>query len=126
MGALFTPISNLLRRRKRDALLRQAAEWPTVTAQLLKSTVVVKDPLVEGGTSFQDRQVESAFYFTESGSYYGGHLRSTAMSDSEAHRALRLLPEDMLVVVRYNAQDPDQAVVFPADNPGFPVLLWPV
>ena len=48
------------------------------------------------------------------------------MSDSEAHRALRLLPEDMPVVVRYNTQDPDQAVVFPADNPGFPVPLWPV
>jgi hypothetical protein len=125
MNALFVPIATIFRRRKREALLRQAAAWPTITAKLLKSTVEEKDPLAEGGTSFQDRQVESAFYFTLESGYFGGHLRSTPMSDSEAHRAVRLLPEDTPVQIRYNPEDPDQAVTFAADNPHFPIPIWP-
>lgn len=129
MPGLFTPISNILRRRKREALLREAANWPVTTAKLLKSSVEEKDSLALGGNAFQDRQVESAFYFTlenhPSGSYFGGHLRSAPLSDSEAHRACRALPEDTPVQVRYNPQDPDQALALPADNPTFPITLWP-
>jgi hypothetical protein len=123
--SLFQPIANILRGRKRDALLATAAQWPTVTAQLLKSTVQEKDQLATEGTAFQDRQVESAFYFTLAGAYYGGHLRSAPLSDSEAHRALRLVPEDTPVQVRYNPQNPDQTVTLPTDNPNFPIPLWP-
>ena len=130
MAGIFQPLANLLNRRRRDALLAQAAGWPRITGRLLKSTVVEKDPLAQEGTSFQDRQVECAFYFTltghAAGSYFGGHLRSTPLSDSEAHRALKLLPEDTAVEVRYNPENPDQAVALPADNPGFPVTIWPI
>lgn len=129
MASLFQPIANLFARRKRAALLAQAATWPLIPAHLLKSTVVPRSPLAEGGTSFQDSQVESAFYFTlvnhAKGSYFGGHLRSTPMSDSEAHRALKLLPEDTPVEVRYNPQNPDQTLTLPTDNPDFPIPLWP-
>jgi hypothetical protein len=126
MGALLQPLNTFFRRRKRDGLLRHAAVWPTVTAQLLKSTVEEKDPLAEGGTAFQDRQVESAFYFTLEGAYYGGHVRTVPLSDSEAHRALRQLPEDTPVHIRYNPQNPDETVALPTDNPTFPIPIWPV
>ena len=116
----------LLRRRKRSALLEQAKTWPVVEAKTLASKAVEKDPLAQGGTAFQDSQVETAFYFTLEGSYYGGHLRSGPMSDSEAHRALKLVPEDTEVTVRYNPANPDQTIALPEDNAGFPFTLWPV
>ena len=125
MAALVSWLPNLLRRRKRDALLAAAAAWPTTTAKLLKSAVVPKDVLAEGGTAVQDSQVESAFYFTLPEGYFGGHLRSTPVSDSEGFRMLRALPEDLEVRVRYNPANPDQAVALPEDNREFPITLWP-
>lgn len=125
MPSIFLPISNLLRRRKRDALLAQAASWTPAPAILLKSTVVPKDALAEG-TTFQEQQVEAAFSFTLDGTYFGGYARSVAMSDSEAHRALRLIPEDTPITIRYNPANPDQAIALPTDNPTFPFPLWPV
>ena len=107
---------NLLRRRKHNALLAQAATWPTAAAKLLAGKIVSRDPLAEGGTSFQDSQVESPYFFTVNGSYFGGHLRGVPMSDSEAHRALKLLPEDMEVTVRYNPANPDQTATLPDDK----------
>jgi hypothetical protein len=125
MTPLFNWLPLLLRRRKREALLELATNWPAAEARLLKSIVMEKDPLAGGGTAFQERQVESAFYFTLAGSYFGGHLRSAPLSDSEAHRALRILPEDTSVRIRYNPANPDQNVAFAADNRGFPVAIWP-
>ena len=125
MAGLLTLLPNQLRRRKRDALLGAAAGWPTASARLLKSAVVAKDPLAEDGTAFQESQVEAAFYFTLAGSYFGGHLRTTPVSDSEAHRLLRHLPEDTEVMVRYNPENPDRTATLPGDNPGFPAPIWP-
>ena len=127
MAALLQWLPLLLRRRKRDALLKQAEAWPKTEARLLKSIVIEKDPLTEGSTAFQDRQIESAFYFTLEGSYYGGHLRSTPLSDPEAHRMLRQLPEDTPVRVRYNPANPDQNVTLATDNAGaLPFSAWPM
>ncbi len=126
MAALVNWLPLLLRRRKREQSLAQATAWPTVTARLLKSIVVEKDPLAEGGTAFQDRQIESAFYFTLDGSYYGGHLRSTPLSDTEAHRLIRQLPEDTPVQVRYNPANPDETHTLATDNQGsLPITIWP-
>jgi hypothetical protein len=125
MAAFLSWLPTLLRRLKRDALLAAAASWPTTTAKLLKSTVVAKDLLAEGGTAFQESQVESQFYFTLPAGYFGGHLRSTPVSDSEGHRLLRALPEDLEVTVRYNPANPDQTVALAEDNRAFPVTLWP-
>lgn len=69
--------------------------------------------------------MESAFYFTLEGAYFGGHLRSTPLSDSEARRLLRTAAEETPVQVRYNPDDPDQTHTFPADNPNFLFTLWP-
>ena len=103
-----------------------AANWPVTTAKLLGSIVVPKDLAADGGTAFQDRQIESAFYFTLNGSYYGGHLRSTPLSDTEAHRLIRQLPEDTPVQVRYNPANPDDTHTFSTDNEGeLPITIWP-
>ncbi len=129
MAALVSWLPLLLRRRKRERALAAAATWPVVEGKLLTSKVVEKDPLAEGGTAFQDRQIESAFYFTlqgnSRGSYFGGFLRTASLSDSEAFRFLARLPEDTPVHIRYNPANPDEAHVFPADNPAFPIALWP-
>jgi len=126
MAALLNWLPLLLRRRKREQDLALAATWPTTTAKLLKSIAIEKDPLAEDGSAFQDRQIESAFYFTLDGSYFGGHLRSTPLSDSEAHRMLRQLPEDTPVTVRYNPANPDEAHTLAIDNAGMlPITIWP-
>ena len=122
----FDWLRRILRRSKRDKALQQAATWPSFTAKLLSSTVVPKDLLAEGGTAFQEFQIESAFYFTLEGSYFGGHLRSTPLSDSEAHRLLRQLPEDTPVTIRYNPANPDQTAALATDNQGhLPMTIWP-
>ncbi len=88
-----------------------------------------KDALSESGSALQDRQVEAAFYFTlpnrTEGSYFGGHLRGIPTSDSEAHRALRLLAEDTPVMVRYNPANPDESCTFATENAQFPLTIWP-
>ena len=119
-------IPRLLAKRKREAALKLAANWPTTPAKLLKSIVVPKDIAAEEGTVLQIMQIESQFYFTKDGGYYGGHVRSIPLSDSEAHRLLRNLPEDTLIQVRYNPANPDQTHTFPADNPNFPFTIWPM
>ncbi len=123
---MFDWLIRLLRQRKRARALAIAASWPTISARLLSSKVIPKDLAADGGTAFQDRQIESAFYFTLEGSYYGGHLRSTPLSDSEAHRLLKQLPEDLPVTVRYNPANPDQTHTFDTDNQGaLPMTIWP-
>ncbi len=58
--------------------------------------------------------------------YYGGHLLSLPLSDSEAHRLLRLVQEDTPVEVRYNPADPNQTHTLASDNPNvLPFSIWP-
>jgi len=122
---VFDWLIRFFRQRKRNRELALAADWPIITAKLLSSVVLPKDLGAEGGTAFQDRQIESAFYFTLNGSYYGGHLRSTPLSDTEAHRLIRQLPEDTPIQVRYNPGNPDQNHTLSTDNEGtLPVTIW--
>ncbi len=120
-------VRRALRRTKRQKALQQAAAWPLITARVLSSAVVPKDLLADEGTAFQTFQVESAFYFTRDGGYFGGHLRSTPVSDSEGHRLIKAIPADTTIHVRYNPQNPDQNHTLAADNPAaLPFLLWSV
>jgi hypothetical protein len=123
-----------IRRPQRERALQQAATWPVITAKLLGSKVVPKDLLAEEGTGYQEFQIETAFYFTLRGTigggdaigYFGGHLRSTPLSDSEAHRILTRVQEDTPVKVRYNPRDPNQTHTLETDNPGaLPFPIWP-
>jgi hypothetical protein len=123
-----------IRRPQRERALQQAATWPRITAKLLSSKVVPKDILAEDGTTFQTFQIESAFYFTlpappgtgDEIGYYGGHLRSLPLSDSEAHRVLSRVLEDTPIEVRYNPADPNQTHTLDSDNPNaLPFSIWP-
>jgi hypothetical protein len=123
-----------IRRPQRERALQQAATWPCVTAKLLASKVVPKDVLAEEGNNLQSFQIETAFYFTLPGApgsgdeigYYGGHLLSLPLSDSEAHRLLPRVLEDAPIEVRYNPADPNQTHTLAADNPNaLPFPIWP-
>jgi hypothetical protein len=123
-----------IRRPQREKALQQAATWPRVTAKLLASKVVPKDLLAEEGNNLQSFQIETAFYFTLPGApgsddeigYYGGHLRSLPLSDSEAHRLLPRVLEDAPIEIRYNPADPNQTHTLAADNPNaLPFPIWP-
>jgi hypothetical protein len=136
MSALLSTdwLVKLIRRPQREKSLEQARTWPLITAKVLGSKVVPKDLLAEEGTSFQTFQIESAFYFTLAGGsasddeigYYGGHLRSLPLSDSEAHRLLSRIQEDTPIQVRYNPEDPNQTHTLASDNPNaLPFEIWP-
>jgi hypothetical protein len=122
-----------IRGPQRERALQQALTWPRITAKLLASKVVPKDILAEEGTTLQTSQIESAFYFTITATpgsgdeigYYGGHLRSLPLSDSEAHRLLPRVLEDTLIEIRYNPTDPNQTHTLASDNPDtLPFPIW--
>jgi len=123
-------ITRALHRRHRDHDLAAAAGWPLIEAHTLKGVIVAKDELAEG-TNAQDSQLEIPYYFTlaesagQASGYFGGHLRTVALSHSEASRLIPQIPEGTVVHVRYNPQDPDQNHVLAADNEGLmPVAIW--
>ena len=114
-------ITRALHKRHRDHELAAASSWPLIEAHTLKPAIVAKDELAEG-TNAQDSQLEIPYYFTlpespnQSPGYFGGHLRTVALSHSEASRLIPLIPEGTIVRVRYNPQNPDQNHTFAADN----------
>ncbi len=114
-------ITRALHKRHRAHDLAAAASWPLIEAHTLKGVIVAKDELAEG-TAAQDSQLEIPFYFTlaesagQPSGYFGGHLRTVALSHSEASRLIPQILEGTLVRVRYNPQDPDQTHTLAADN----------
>lgn len=105
------------RRKERDVLIAKAQSWPMATAKLLPGVLVDKDALVEG-TVAQDRQVEFPYYFSIEAGYFGGHLRTVAVSEGEARRLTKQVVEGAPITVRYNAANPDEVCVLCGDNVG--------
>jgi hypothetical protein len=122
-------IGRALHKRRRDRELAAAATWPVIEAHLLKPVIVAKDELAEG-TAVQDSQVEIPLYFTIAGEgaasgFFGGHLRTVAVSHSEASRLLPHIVEGTTVRVRYNPRGPDENHVLANDNEGvLPAAVW--
>jgi hypothetical protein len=122
-------VGRALHKRRRDRELAAAGTWPLIEAHLLKPAIVEKDELAEG-TTVQDSQVEIPFYFTIEGEgagsgYFGGHLRTVALSHSEASRLLPRILEGTMIRVRYDPRDPDQNHALASDNEGLlPVGVW--
>jgi hypothetical protein len=118
-------ISRMMRGRRRAAKLAAAAQWPSITAKLLESKLVMKDDLAVG-QDVQDTQVEVPYYFSLEGGYFGGFVRSVPCTDSEGRRIQRQLREGMLVTVRYNPSNPDETCVLDGENQGkLPFAVWP-
>jgi hypothetical protein len=126
-------ITRALHRRHRDHDIAAASSWPLIEAHTLKGVIVAKDELAEG-TNAQDSQLEIPYYFTlpesapnQPSGYFGGHLRTVALSHSEASRLIPQIPEGTVVRVRYNPQDPDQNHTLAADNEALlPVAIWSI
>jgi hypothetical protein len=93
--------------------VQAAAGWPQTLAHINSWKIL---PAGDDAASFsQSDLIEAAFHFTLNGEYYGGYLRSAAMARRDAEKMAVGSPE---ITVRYNPENPDEAVVLAEDNAG--------
>jgi hypothetical protein len=106
-------IKRSLRRRAREKKLAAARNWPEVQGEVNHWQVLKADEdVATTGTPFQ---IEAGFHFKLNGEYYGGYLRSVAMTHHEAETKCKGEPT---VNVRYNPENPDETAVLAEDNGG--------
>ncbi len=105
-------IGRWFRHRNRDKKLRLASQWPLTTAEINHWQVLPADEEVASmGAAYQ---IEAGFHFKISGEYYGGYLRSVALTHHEAESKATGNPT---ANIRYNPANPDQTAVLTEDNP---------
>jgi Protein of unknown function (DUF3592) len=104
-------IKRSLRRRAREKKLATARNWPMVQGEVNHWQVLNADEDV--ATTGTPYQIEAGFHFKLSGEYYGGYLRSVAMTHHEAEMKSKGEPA---VNVRYNPTNPDETAVLAEDN----------
>ncbi|WP_158944257.1 DUF3592 domain-containing protein [Granulicella sp. S190] len=108
---LIDAISRKLRHRNREKKLHLAAQWPLAQAEINHWRVLpVDEEVASMGANYQ---VEAGFHFTQAGEYYGGYLRSVALTHHEAELKAKGSP---LVTIRYNPANPDETAVLAEDN----------
>ena len=99
--------------RDRDKKLRLAAQWPLTAAEINHWQILPADQ--ELATTGAPYQIEAGFHFSLNGDYFGGYLRSVALTHREAETRAVGNPT---INVRYNPANPDQTAVLAEDNPG--------
>ena len=104
-------IRRRLRRSKREKKLALAKSWPVAQAEINHWEVLNADEDVE--TMGARQQIEAGFHFTLNGEYYGGYLRSVAMTLHEAETKAQGSPK---VNIRYNPANPDETATLAEDN----------
>jgi hypothetical protein len=110
---LIDGIRRSLRRSKREKKLAAAKNWPAVQAEINHWQVLnANEDVATTGTPYQ---IEAGFHFTLNGEYYGGYLRSVAMTHHEAGSKCKGEPK---VNVRYNPANPNETAVLAEDNSG--------
>ena len=102
-----------LRRRSREKKLRAAADWPTATGEVNHWEVVNADE--EASSVGALYQIEAGFHFIVNGEYFGGYLRSVALTLHEAETKAKGNPP---VHVRYDPANPDSVAVLAEENEG--------
>jgi len=123
MGGMFLigGIRRLLQRGRREKRVGLAKNWPMVEAEVNRWHVQNADP--DDASMGAMYQIEAGFHFKVNGEYYGGYLRSVAMTHHEAEMKSKGEPK---VNVRYNPANPDETAVLAGDNSGgtlpFPVI----
>jgi hypothetical protein len=122
MASIFfiEAISRRIRRRNLEKKLRLAAQWPSGQAEINHWQILNADQ--EFATTGAPYQIEAGFHFKLNGEYYGGYLRSVALTHREAESKATGNPT---VHIRYNPSNPDETAVFAEDNPGnlpFPII----
>jgi len=108
---LIDGIRRSLRRSKREKKLGLAKNWPTTQAEINHWQVLNADDDV--ATIGAPYQIEAGFHFKLNGEYYGGYLRSVAMTLHEAETKGVGSPK---VNVRYNPANPNETAVLVEDN----------
>ncbi|WP_353071365.1 hypothetical protein [Tunturiibacter gelidiferens] len=106
-------ISRRLRRKNREKKLRLAAQWPLALAEINHWQVLSADE--DAASPGAPYQIEAGFHFKINGEYYGGYLRSVALTHHEAESKSVGNP---FVNIRYNSANPDETAVFAEDNQG--------
>jgi Protein of unknown function (DUF3592) len=104
-------IRRSLRRSKREKKVAAAKSWPIAEAEINHWQVLnADDDVATTGTPYQ---IEAGFHFMVNGEYYGGYLRSVAMTHHEAEMKSKGEPK---ISVRYNPANPDETAVLAEDN----------
>ena len=104
-------IRRSLRRSKREKKVAAAKSWPIAEAEINHWQVLDADDDV--ATTGTPSQIEAGFHFMVNEEYYGGYLRSVAMTHHEAEMKSKGEPK---VSVRYNPANPDETAVLAEDN----------
>jgi Protein of unknown function (DUF3592) len=108
---LIDAISRRLRRKNREKKLHLATQWPLAPAEINHWQVLSADEDVASpGVTYQ---IEAGFHFKINGEYYGGYLRSVALTHHEAESKTTGSPS---VNIRYNPAHPDETAVLAEDN----------
>jgi hypothetical protein len=108
---LIGGIRRSLERRAREKKIALAKNWSMVEAEINHWQILnADDGVATTGAPFQ---IEAGFHFKVNGEYYGGYLRSVAMTHHEAEMKSKGEPK---VNVRYNPADPDETAVLAEDN----------
>ncbi|HEX4575774.1 MAG TPA: DUF3592 domain-containing protein [Edaphobacter sp.] len=110
---LIDGIRRSLRRSRREKKIALAKNWPIAEAEINHWQVLnADDDVATTGAPFQ---IEAGFHFKVNEEYYGGYLRSVAMTHHEAETKSKGEPK---VKVRYNPANPDETAVLAGDNGG--------
>ncbi len=106
------------RNRKRDQKLAQAAQWPTTQAEINHWAVLTADK--DQATTGTPYQIEAGFHFKLHGEYFGGYVRSVALTHHEAETKSKGAPA---ITIRYNPANPDQTATLAEDNATLPFRI---
>ena len=102
-----------LQHKKRQEKLRLAQQWPPATAEINHWSIVTAHQ--EIASSATPYQIEASFHFTLNGEYFGGYLRSVALTHHGAEMGAKGEPT---VNIRYDPANPDSVAVLAEDNVG--------
>ena len=107
----FDIIRSRLHHKKQQERVRLAQQWPTVSAEINHWSIVTADQ--ELASSATPHQIEASFHFTVNGEYFGGYLRSVALTHHAAEVAAKGSPT---IIIRYDPTNPDSVAVLAEDN----------
>ena len=116
----FDSIRSKLHHKKQHERVRQAQQWPTTTGEINHWSIVTADQDI--ASSATPYQIEARFHFSLNGEYFGGYLRSVALTHHGAEVAAKGSPT---INVRYDPANPDSVAVLAEDNVGnlpFPII----
>ena len=96
--------------RRRTQRLARATNWPITQAEINHWAVLPADKDQNTAAPYQ---IEAGFHFNVDGEYFGGYLRSVALTHHEAETKSKGTPT---VSIRYNPANPNETAILAEDN----------